>query len=163
MFCQHALFVELSDKTYVPNIHLLEFGHFSTLSFGTICVSPSCSVLSGFSFAISPCSNTSWHLSNWMHLKVILSSSSTNSGKIQQVQYNVAYISKNVGPVNTLSQIWDATSVRVSAQLISMLFTWMNSLRSHCWFRTLHCVVQDLLQDPLLLRISLMLLQKGFS
>jgi hypothetical protein len=57
---------------------------------------------------------------------------------------------------------WDVTSVRVSAQLISMLFTWMNSLRSHCWFRTLHCVVQDLLH-PLLLRISLMLLQKGFG
>ncbi len=33
MFCQHALFVDLSDKTYVPNIHLLEFGHFGTLSF----------------------------------------------------------------------------------------------------------------------------------
>jgi hypothetical protein len=54
---------------------------------------------------------------------VILSSSSTNSGKRQQVQYNVPYISKNVGPVNTLSQIWDLTSVRVSAQLMSMTFT----------------------------------------
>jgi hypothetical protein len=54
---------------------------------------------------------------------VILSSSSTNSGKRQQVQYNVACISKNAGPVNTLSQIWDLTSVRVSPQLMSMPFT----------------------------------------
>jgi hypothetical protein len=54
---------------------------------------------------------------------VILSLSSTNSGKRQQVQYNVAYISRNVGPVNTLSQIWDLPSVRVSAQLMSMPFT----------------------------------------
>lgn len=146
-------------KHIFPNIHLLEFGHFSTLSFGSICGSLSCSVLSAFSFAISRCSNTFWHLSNRIHLKVILSLSSTNSGKRQQVQYNVAYISRNVGPVNTLSQIWDLPSVRVSAQLMSMPFTWINGLR-HCWFRTLHCVVQDLLQDPLLLRISLMLLHK---
>jgi hypothetical protein len=62
---------------------------------------------------------------------VILSSSSTNSGKRQQVQYNVACISKNAGPVNTLSQIWDLTSVRVSPQLMSMPFTWINGLRSH--------------------------------
>jgi hypothetical protein len=35
----------------------------------------------------------------------------------------VAYISKSVGPVNTFSQIWDLTSVRISAQLMSMPFT----------------------------------------
>jgi hypothetical protein len=109
-------------KHIFPNIHLLEFGHFSTLSFESICVSLSCSVSSAFSFSVSPCSNTSWHLSSRIHLKVILSSS-TNSGKRQQVHYNVAYISKNVGPVNTFSKIWDLTSVRVSAQFMSMPFT----------------------------------------
>ncbi len=119
----YMLFLWSSPIKHVfPNIHLLEFGHCSTLSFGSICVSLSCSVSSAFSFAISPCSKTSWHLSNRIHLKGILSSS-TNSGKRQQVHYNVAYISKSVGPVNTFSQIWDLTSVRISAQLMSMPFT----------------------------------------